>query len=368
MMKILQVIEATTGGTARHVIDLCGALLDKGHEVSLIYSPIRASAEFEQMAASYPFHRVASLPMRRSVGPWDMAAAWRLRRLVKDWGPFDILHAHSSKAGALARMIFPKQAARIYTPHAFRTMDPSTGAVERMVYGVIEGALGRFFSEAIIAVSPEEADHAIEMGLRPQKIHTVVNGLSAKPVVDREAVRSRLGIGEDDIVVGFVGRLCEQKDPLRFAKAVRLANMKNSRVRGVMLGDGELCAAAAEAGGGALSIHSGLNGRNHMPAFDVFAMTSLYEAMPYVLLEAHQAGLPIISTRVGGTSVTIRHDRDGKLLEVNATPEVIAQAWLDWIASDRPKRGAPSQNEEISVNRMADETENVYRSSRVNRL
>ena len=304
-MRILLVIEAAGGGSGRHVIDLARELARQGHHVAVIYSPTRAESRFEAEIAALPIV-LARLPMRRAVGPWDIPTARAMKRLVAQLGPFDIVHAHSSKAGALLRAVAPKGAARVYTPHAFRTMDPGLGGAGRVAYGVVEALLARFCTDALIAVAPEEAAHARNLGISARKIHTVVNGVSPAPPVNRVEARAELGLAPDDIAVGFVGRLCEQKDPERFARAIRIARAADPRIRGVVLGDGELAEGVRRAGGDGVALFKGRDARLFLPAFDLFAMTSRYEGMPYVLLEALQAGLPIVSTEVGGTSVASR--------------------------------------------------------------
>lgn len=311
---------------------------------------------------------VEALPMRRAVGPWDIAAARALRRIIDRLGPFDVIHGHSSKAGALARLVAPRGAARVYTPHAFRTMDPTTGRLSRLVYGGVETLLGRFVSDAVIAVSPEEAEHARALGIPASKVHTVINGLTPAPDVDREAARAALGLRPGDIAAGFVGRLCAQKDPVRFAEAIRLAHARDPRIRGVVLGDGELKAETLSAGGEALTIHSGLNAREYLPAFDLFVMTSRYEAMPYVLLEALQAGLPIVSTKVGGTSVAVADGENGVLLDIDVSAAAIAEVILaEAVADRRAAFGAASRlrGAGLTASAMAVATASTCRSAAV---
>lgn len=365
LLKVLLVTEPSGGGSGRHVIDLARELTALGHRVAVAYSPTRAELMFVRELEHLSLSAIEALPMRRAVGPWDVRAARDLRRIIERLGPFDVIHGHSSKAGALARLVAPDGVARIYTPHAFRTMDPGTGRLARLVYGGVEMLLGRFASDAVIAVSPEEAAHARALGIPASKVCTIINGLTPAPHIDRPAARAALGLTPDNIAVGFVGRLCAQKDPLRFAEAIRLAHSHDPRIRGVILGDGELKTATLDEGGDALVVHSGLNAREYLPAFDLFVMTSRYEAMPYVLLEALQAGLPIIATDVGGTSVTIADGDNGVLLDLNSSGTQIADAILEHRApARRAALGAASRarGAELTASDMAAATATAYYS------
>ena len=365
-MRILLVIEAAGGGSGRHVIDLARELARQGHHVAVIYSPTRTEPRFEAEIAALPIV-LARLPMRRAVGPWDIPTARAMKRLVAQLGPFDIVHAHSSKAGALLRAVAPKGAARVYTPHAFRTMDPGLGGAARVAYGVVEALLARFCTDALIAVAPEEAAHARNLGIPARKIHTIVNGVSPAPPVNRVEARAELGLAPDDIAVGFVGRLCEQKDPERFARAIRIARAADPRIRGVVLGDGELAEGVRRAGGDGVALFKGRDARLFLPAFDLFAMTSRYEGMPYVLLEALQAGLPIVSTEVGGTSVAV-DGRNGLLAPVDVTAEGFAALLLkmtDPVTRAAMASASAKLGETVTVETMVAATKAIYAMARL---
>ncbi|PHY22901.1 glycosyltransferase [Caulobacter sp. BP25] len=366
MLRVLLITEPSGGGSGRHVVDLAEGLCALGHEVSVIYSSTRAEPRFNSELHALPLRSIRDLPMKRSVGPWDLGAAYRLAQMIRKSGPFDIVHAHSSKAGALLRLVAPRGSTRIYTPHAFRTMDPTMGAKGRVVFGTIEAILARYFTDALIAVAPEEVQHAHSLGVPPDKIHLVVNGVTPAREIDREAARSELGIAPGELAVGFVGRLADQKDPLRFAQALKIARESNSRLRGIILGSGELASAVKSAGGDAVTIFEGCNARDFLPAFDLFAMTSKYEAMPYVLLEALQAGLPIVSTQVGGVSITVRNGENGFVVPVSASPEELVGAILSAAADEQRKKFAAVSSEmasQFGADKMAKETNAVYSSA-----
>jgi glycosyltransferase involved in cell wall biosynthesis len=359
-LRILLVIEPSGGGSGRHVIDLAGALIQRGHDVSLIYSPTRAEPQFQTEAAALPLRALQRLPMRRAVGPWDLPALARLRRLIRALGPFEIVHGHSAKAGALVRLAAPPGAGRVYTPHALPSL--ARGNPLRFGHGLVEALLARAASEAVIAVSPDEAAHAVRWGLPAAHLHTVLNGVAPCTPRDRKRTRTDLDLADDAVAVGFVGRLCTQKDPVRFAAAVRQAASRNRRIVGVVIGEGDLSAQVRAAGGQAVRLLGAREARPLLPALDLLVMTSRYEAMPYSLIEAASAGLPILATEVGGVSTALNSGAPGQSLPTNVSPEGIADAILDWTERPRPH---PSSHiaECFSLDRMADATVAVYRQA-----
>ena len=355
-MRILQVIEPSGGGSGRHVVDLSAALIDAGHSVALAYSPLRAEPRFEVEVAALPFTAVERLTMCRAVGPWDISALKALHRLIARFGPFEILHGHSAKAGALVRLAHAPGAARIYTPHALPMM--GAAGLPRVAAGVAECALAHASTDAVVAVSTEEAAVARRWGLPKDRLHVVPNGLAAPPRRDRAAARRTLGAPDDALIVGFVGRLCRQKDPLRFARAVRLARRSNPRLLGVMIGQGDLAAALASEGGAAVRLLGQADAREMMAGFDLFALTSRYEADAYALIEAAALGLPIVATEVGGTGRLMAAGARIDRLPVDAPAKDLAQAMLAALA--RPPRLCAAATLP-SAAQMAAQTADIYR-------
>jgi glycosyltransferase involved in cell wall biosynthesis len=99
--KVLIVAEATGGGSGRHVAELAEGLLKAGCRVHLIYSDLRAEQTFRDAVASLKGVGAHRVPMRREPHWSDMACLWQIRRYIQKVGGFDIVHAHSSKAGVL---------------------------------------------------------------------------------------------------------------------------------------------------------------------------------------------------------------------------------------------------------------------------
>jgi glycosyltransferase involved in cell wall biosynthesis len=317
-LKILYVVEATFAGTGRHVLDLVAAMLERGHEVHLAYSPCRMDERFARELRAFERLHIFSLPMQPMPDLADLEAILKVRSYLRQHGPVDVVHGHSSKGGAIARIAACGLASRrVYTAHAFKTMDPRCGRVGRSVFAGIELALGRFATDAVIAVSLDEGRHARDLGIPASRCRIVPNAVRIpSDVPDRASARRQLGVPAAAPCLLFVGRLDTQKAPERFVSLAASLLEEFPDLHALMLGFGPLEAAMRrrieEAGvQERVLLHTDQRGWDGMAAADLLVLTSDYEAMPYVLLEAAALGLPIVSTEVGGARQIVRDGRNG---------------------------------------------------------
>jgi glycosyltransferase involved in cell wall biosynthesis len=248
----------------------------------------------------------------------DLEAILKVRSYLRQHGPVDVVHGHSSKGGAIARIAACGLASRrVYTAHAFKTMDPRCGRVGRSVFAGIELALGRFATDAVIAVSLDEGRHARDLGIPASRCRIVPNAVRIpSDVPDRASARRQLGVPAAAPCLLFVGRLDTQKAPERFVSLAASLLEEFPDLHALMLGFGPLEAAMRrriEAAGvqERVLLHTDQRGWDGMAAADLLVLTSDYEAMPYVLLEAAALGLPIVSTEVGGARQIVRDGRNG---------------------------------------------------------
>lgn len=304
--RIAHVVEATGGGVAKHVADLTRIQSERGHEVFVYYSSLRADKKFLEYVDGNNKLSAIEIPMRRAVGPQDFVSYTRLLFSLAREAPFDIIHCHSSKAGALARLL-PRSLSRtcIYTPHALRTMDPSCSGLPWLVFGAIERFLANYRTAAILAGSRQEADAALEIGIRANKVEIIPFGVTAASGYNRISARRKLGVPDGGHIIGFVGRLVAQKNP---AEALYImANISARNTYLVVMGEGplrnELFRLVDQLGlQERVRIVPNLVAADYMQAFDVLLVTSRYESLGYVLLEALASGVPFVSTDVGISS------------------------------------------------------------------
>ena len=164
-MKILLLTECPAHGVGMHVIGLAQMLLQYGHEVHLIYSPIRLDHVFQGGLSKMPIGYAIPLAMQRKMCIQDFQCIKFIRNYLQEHGPFDILHGHSSKGGALLRLAgIGLPGAKIYTPHALITQDPSLSRLKRIFFEWAEKILAKF-TDVFIAESEEEHEETRRLGV-----------------------------------------------------------------------------------------------------------------------------------------------------------------------------------------------------------
>jgi glycosyltransferase involved in cell wall biosynthesis len=367
-LKNCFITETLHAGVGQHIVDSITELSRRGHEIHLIYSPIRCETKFLAKLVSQANVYCVPVPMRREIGLADIAAFAAIKNYVRAKGPFDIIHGHSSKGGGYARLLKLVGARTIaYSPHAFVTLSPVVGQMKRLIYRWLEWSLARI-TDRIICTSRGELEHARALGIARERLALIPNGSSPKTGPTRSVVRAKLGISSDQIIVGFVGRMEDQKAPQRLIAAVRelLRELPNLKV--LMIGDGPkrqfLEAQLERAGLKDRAIWLGaVNARNYMCAMDVFVLPSLYEGFAYVLIEALYAGLPIVSTPVGGSQESVTPGMNGLIVPHDAPEEMrdaIRAVVTDGGLRRRMGEASRTRAEHFSIPRMVDSLEDSY--------
>lgn len=320
-LRILHVVEAAFAGTGRHVVDLVRGTVAAGHEVHLIYSPRRMEPGFGAELAALGSVPMTALPMHQGPSAGDLATILAVRRYLRRHGPFDVIHGHSSKGGAVARLAaIGLGSRRVYTAHAFKSMDPTLGTGARLLYGGIEVLLGRTCTDIVIAVSEEERSHAVHLGIQAERCRYVPNAAQLPAQLpERGAARRSFGVPWDAPCLLFIGRLAPQKAPQRFVELVGALAAGMPGLRALMLGYGPLEPAVREqihlAGlDDRIALFTDRRGWDGIAAADLLVVTSDYEGMPYVLLEAAALGLPIVTTEVGGARRVVVPGENGLIV------------------------------------------------------
>jgi glycosyltransferase involved in cell wall biosynthesis len=205
------------------------------------------------------------------------------------------------------------------------------------------------------------------------KVQVVLNGIDTSVYRDasrREEIRRSLAIPAEARVIGTVGRLNEVKRQDLLVRAFAEISRRRAEAWLLVVGDGpersRLEELARELGVAERAVFAGYqaNPEWFFAAMDAFALTSRHEGLPLALLEAWAAGLPVVSSAVGGIPKVVEHGRTGLLFEsgdeaalVQALEQVLDDAAL---AERLAAAGREVAEARYSLSRMADDYSRIY--------
>jgi glycosyltransferase involved in cell wall biosynthesis len=310
--------------------------------------------------------KTASLGMRQGVP--DPRALLALARLLRKWRP-DVLHGHMVHANLLARL----SRFLVWTPVVISTMHSDNEGAQWRYYAY---RLTDRLSTITTTVSDSARDEALRRHAAPgHKIIYIPNGVDVGAYRsdddERRLTRDALGI-EGEFLWLAAGRLAEPKDYPTMLRAFAQLRTTRPDSRLLIAGAGpleELLQSLAESLG--LGDHVRFLGlRSDVPALlraaDGFVMSSAWEGLPVVLLEAGASSLPIVATDVSGTRDVVV-DGDSGTIVAAGDPEALAEAMkgIEVLSdSDRREMGAAGRahvEAHFDAETVADRWESLYR-------
>jgi glycosyltransferase involved in cell wall biosynthesis len=332
-LRIAQIVTKLTAGAGG--ITLRGAAaLDPREYRTTILTAAESSLIAPAEAAGLEVIRLRHMAGGRGLYPSTDARG--MRELVDHLraGGFDVVHTHSAKAGVIGRLAARRVRARaiVHSFHGFPFHQFQPAVVRRSLLAAERG-LSRI-TDYFLADGTMVAAEAVRLGLAaPGTIRAIASpvddGIAAATPETRRRARMLLGLPEDATVVGTAARLSHQKAPLDMVRA--LARLGRPDVTVVWVGDGELRSRTErEIRRSALESRFLLLGERSdvpalLPAFDVFALSSLYEGLPCALVEAMTCGIPVVATAVNSVPEIVIAGRTG-LLAPPADPSAMADA------------------------------------------
>ncbi len=347
-MRVLHVLEATIGGTRRHLVDVVRGQLRRGIDVRVCAAVEREPRfeedlrELEQRGAAV--HR---LPMVRALRPGrDARCLAALEKLLVADVP-DIVHTHSSKAGVLGRLasLWTGRGARVHTPHTFAfLLTEMFGPAKRGIFRGLETALAQD-TDRVVAVSADEGEAFRASGVvPPDRVRVAQNGIDPAPWTSASPLeRASLDLPEGAPVAAVVGLLNVAKGQDLALRA--LAQPGCAELHLLVAGHGERRAEwqrlAADLG--VAERVRWLGWRDDVPRIvataDALLLPSRWEGMPYALLEAMAAGRPVVASRVDGVREVLLEGETGFSCAV-ADVDDLARALRDLFALDPEARAA----------------------------
>jgi glycosyltransferase involved in cell wall biosynthesis len=304
-LKIVHVVRSPIGGIFRHIVDLVDAQTKAGHDVGIVCDSL-TGGRFEDGVIDAIAPKLAlgatRFPMRRSVSLRDFIAVRQVLEHLRKITP-DVLHCHGAKGGAYGRLIAAwlgrrRPIASIYAPHG-GSLHYDEHSLEGMFYFRIERIL-EWVTDALVHVSAYEAEaYRAKVGTPRCRVAVIRNGLRDEefvPVTPRNDARDLL----------FLGMLRDLKGVDVFLEAIAKVDTTYGRkltahVVGQAEEPGRYQSLAADLGiADRIAFSEPIPTREAFASARMIVVPSRAESMPYVVLEAIAAGMPIVASDVGG--------------------------------------------------------------------
>lgn len=341
------------GGAALHVIELAARQQARGHRVAIVAGSLAPGEESMEYLAHDLDVPVVGLPaLRRELSPRsDYVAVRELRRTVR-MRDADVLHTHTSKAGATGRIAASlpggggRPRATVHTFHGHVLSGYFDSRRER-VFVHVERFLARR-TGAIVAVSDEVRDDLVHLGVAPaERIVVIPYGfhladLGPLGADERARRRAAVDVPADAFVLGWVGRLTAIKRPHDLVRVLAELVARGVDAYLIAAGDGEERLSVEElatelrVADRCRFLGYRRDVRDWYRVFDAFLLTSENEGAPVVAIEALAASCPVVATRAGGTATVVRDGESGFLAPIGDVPALAGR--LEELATD-PQKG-----------------------------
>lgn len=385
---------------ATFVKSLCEHLVKLGHRVHVLAPYDPAVRDDDSMVKVHRFKYIwadnlclvghgrsleADVKVRREVywlTPFYLGAGfWRLLRLNLDH-KFDVIHAHwVLPSGPIAAMV--AMLCRLPLVVSLHGSDIFVAGKNHLFAAVAQSVFAK--ATEVIACSNDLAERAMRLGLAHEKVRIIPYGVDVHKFCSDEtkerALREKLGIASDELVVLSLGRLVYKKGFEYLIRAIPQVIAKFKEVKFIIVGAGplqnQLRLISKELRVSEYLLMPGRVPWDEVPQYigmcDVFVVPSIrdhsgnVDGLPNVLLEAMASGKPIVASRIGGIPDVIRHERNGLLVD-EKKPQQLASAINRLLASSglRKQYGSAAREKakrELNWENIAKATAEIYKQA-----
>ncbi|WP_431126927.1 glycosyltransferase [Flagellimonas flava] len=305
-IRVLHITEPFAAGVYNYVKEICGFFdSEKEFESYVIYSPNRNGTDFDKIAKDFSKKtKLIQLPMSREINfRSDIRAIISLVKQIRKIQP-DVIHLHSSKASILGRVAsaFYKKAKVYYTPNGYSFLREDVSNGKKGLFLFIEKWVVKIFGGTTIACGDTEYEHAKKIG----RAFLVRNGVSPNEISEFKKPHTN-----GKFTIGTMGRLSPQKNPALFNQVAQ----EFPDIEFVWIGDGQLKTELTSSNVSITGwkIHS--EAMELVNTFDVYIQTSLWEGLPFTIIEAMALEKPVVATNVVGNKDAVEHGHNGFLCD-----------------------------------------------------
>lgn len=240
--KILYIVEAMGGGIFTYIVDLANELVNS-YDMYIAYAVRKQAPENYKDYFDKRIHLIEVKNFGRAIdSAKDISAFFEVKKIAAKIKP-DVIHLHSSKAGAIGRVAFNGKIPMFYTPHGYSFLMENYKPMKRRMFKVIESVCAKKkaiytaiekiatpFCEKIICISEAERQSALDKKIcKEDKLQVIFNGVDIEAYengVHGAVKREDLNIPDDAFVVGMVVRMSPQKAPDVFVKMAKQVKEK----------------------------------------------------------------------------------------------------------------------------------------------
>ena len=371
-IKILHVITHLPIGGAQDNTLYTVELLDKEkYDISLCCN---LDGELVERAKKIEAIKLFDIPfLCREVSLYrDIRSFLSLYKLFKE-EDFTIIHTHSSKAGLLARLaaVLNKTPIVIHTIHGFAFND-FMNIFKKNFFIYLEKLLAKW-TDVLITVSNLNKKKIIDLNIAQEnKIKNIYSGIDLSLFTNKknDDFRKELNLQNNHLLLGSVGRLSDQKDPITMIEALGIISKPFPNAHLALVGDGELKGKILEK-----IDQLKLDGKVHLTgnknnpwsvyhSMDLFIMSSIYEGLGRSITEALSCGVPVVCTDVEGVPEIVRHNITGILVppkEANKLADGIIRTLNDMeTAKKMAEEGRRFVKDNFDVNKMVNDIDSLY--------
>jgi len=352
-IKVLHVIaRMNVGGTARYV----QTLVENIPNSKIATGFVQGSETEDQTTEKLPIFRIKHLGRRVSLVN-DYQSFKELRRYIRAEKPL-IVHTHTFKAGLIGRLVGGSHK-RIHTFHGHLYHDNSFSRLEKMLITLTERILAKR-TDALISVGSRVGRELRTKKIGKEKIWlSIAPGVKRYPTISKQNARKQLGLSESGLIVGWMARMTSVKNPQLFIDVAR----RMPDVQFAMAGGGELLDLMRAQAPANLKVVGWTNAALFLSAIDISISTSNNEGMPIALIEAQQAGIPVLATNVGSNSEVIISGETGFIIKKDA--DTIAEVlhkliFLPQLVKTLGKNAKAWANKEFSPDKMIQSHVKLY--------
>ena len=294
--KILYIVEAMGGGIFSYIVDLSNELINY-YDIYIAYA---VRKQTPQNYMDYFDKRINLIKVEnfcRSINPIkDIKAMLELKQIEKKIKP-DIIHLHSSKAGAIGRIAFNGKIPMFYTPHGYSFLMENCNAIKRILFKSIEYICAK---RKCVTISCSAGEHLETLKLTKKAVY-VNNGININELQKNIDKTEKIN---HPFTVFTLGRICYQKDPTLFNEIAK----QLSDIRFIWIGDGELRNELNSSNIEVTGWVDRMKAIKYAVNADVFILPSRWEGLPISLLEAmYMKKICVVSNVIGNRDVIINN-------------------------------------------------------------